>query len=160
MTRQGLRQPAIVAWLRLMQVWRHVDHATHAQLRGWELSVAQFDVLAHIGAAEGISQQALASALLVSKGNVCQLLTRMERDGLVTRCPQGRSNGLALTEAGRRLYAHVVPAHEGQIAALFSPLSVQEQRTLLHLLHKLERGLRASASPSSISPSRTNAPHT
>ena len=138
---------AVLAWLRLVRVRSHVDRAAQERLRDWDLNLAQFDVLAHVGAAEGISQQALADALLVSKGNVCQLLNRMERGGLIARCPEGRMNFLYLTEEGRRLHDRVVPTHECQIDALFSPLSSQEQRLLLRLLHKLEHGLRAPASP-------------
>jgi len=129
-----------------------VDRAAQERLRDWDLNVAQFDVLAHVGAAEGISQQALADALLVSKGNVCQLLNRMERGGLIARCPEGRTNCLYLTEQGRHLYEQVVPAHECQLNTLFSPLSLQEQRLLLQLLHKLERGLRAPADSTARAP--------
>ena len=155
-----MRRPAVLAWLRLVRVFSRVDHATQERLRDWDLNVAQLDVLAHVGAAEGISQQALADALLVSKGNVCQLLNRMERGALIARCPEGRTNCLYLTEEGRRLYERVVPAHECQLDALFSPLSLQEQRLLLRLLHKLERGLRAPASPSPTHPpTRGDAQH-
>ena len=153
MVRQGTRRPAVLAWLRLVRVWSHVHRATQERLRDWDLNVAQFDVLAHVGAAEGISQQTLADALLVSKGNVCQLLNRMEAGGLIARCPEGRTNCLYLTEAGRRLYEQVVPAHECQLNTLLSPLSLQEQRMLLQLLHKLERGLRAPADPLPTRPS-------
>ena len=148
LVRQGIRRPAVLAWIRLVRVWTHVDRVAQERLRDWDLNVAQFDVLAHVGAAEGISQQALADALLVSKGNVCQLLNRMERCGLIARRPEGRTNCLYLTEEGRRLYQEAVPAHECQLNTLFSPLSLQEQRLLLQLLHKLERGLRAPAGPS------------
>ena len=133
--------PAVPAWLRLARVFAKVDRASAQHLRHWGLSVAQFDVLAQVGAAEGLSQQDLAARLLVTKGNVTQLLDRMQRDGLILRCPQGRTNCLFLTEKGRRLFAAVVPAQEAHIAARFAPLSAQEQRQILTLLRTLDHSL-------------------
>ena len=133
--------PAVLAWLRLARVFAKVDRASAQHLRHWGLSVAQFDVLAQVGAAEGRSQQELAAKLLVTKGNVTQLLDRMQRDGLIVRCQEGRTNCLFLTEKGRRLFDAVVPAQEALIAARFAPLSGQEQRQLLKLLRTLDHTL-------------------
>jgi DNA-binding MarR family transcriptional regulator len=144
--RHGLRDPAVLAWLRLARVYHKVDQASAAQMRSWrlpsgQLSVAQFDVLAHIGAAPGLTQQELATALLVTKGNICQLLNRMERDGLIERVAEGRMNRLYLTPAGRALFDEVVPAHEELISRLFDSLGAEDQSTLLRLLRGLDRAL-------------------
>ncbi len=144
--RQALRDPAVLAWLRLARVYQKVYQASAAHLRSWRLpsghlSVAQFDVLAHIGAAPGLTQQELATALLVTKGNICQLLNRMERDGLIERVAEGRMNRLYLTTAGRALFDEVVPAQEGLIAGLFGTLDAEEQAALLRLLRRLDRAL-------------------
>jgi DNA-binding MarR family transcriptional regulator len=45
------------------------------------LNNAQFDVLAHVGAVEGMTQQELADSILVTKGNVALLLDRVEGRG-------------------------------------------------------------------------------
>ena len=107
-------------------------------LGGWGLNLAQFDVLAQVGSAEGLTQQELADSLLVTKGNVCQILDRMESSGLVARRPEGRANRLFLTDEGRSLYERVVPAHEALIDERFSVLSREEQEKLLELLRKLD----------------------
>ena len=133
--------PAVLAWLRLARVFAQVDRASAQHLRQWGLSVAQFDVLAQVGAAEGLSQQELAARLLVTKGNVTQLLDRIQRDGLIVRCQEGRTNCLFLTEKGRQLFDTVVPAQEGFIAARFASLSGQEQLQLLKLLRTLDHTL-------------------
>src|SRR5215211_6609984 len=108
----GLRRPALLGWLRLMRVHQKVNRASGEQLKGWDLSLAQFDVLAHVGATEGISQQELADSLLVTKGNVCQLLDRMEGRGLILRRQEGRAKRLFLTEEGRKLFDEAVPAQQ------------------------------------------------
>jgi MarR family transcriptional regulator, 2-MHQ and catechol-resistance regulon repressor len=130
-----------LAWLRLLRVSQKVERDLAGQLKLWGLNNAQFDVLAHVGAAEGISQQELADSLLVTKGNVAQLLGRMEKRGLIERCPQGRTNRLFLTDEGRRTFAEVVPAHEALIDDRLSVLSEEEQRQLFELLRKLDRAL-------------------
>ena len=126
-----------------MRVYHKVDRATAERLKGWGLSVAQFDVLARVGAAEGTTQQELADSLLVSKGNVCQLLGKMEGRGLILRVQEGRANRLFLTGEGRRLFESVVPAHEAAIAERFSVLSEPDQAQLHELLRKFDSALEA-----------------
>ncbi len=127
--------------MRLLRVTQKVERDLARQLKLWGLNNAQFDVLAHVGAAEGITQQELADSLLVTKGNVAQLLDRMQRRGLIERRPQGRINRLFLTDEGRRAFAEVVPAHEALIDEQFSVLCEEEQRQLFELLRKLDRAL-------------------
>lgn len=140
-----LRQRALLAWLRLARVFQHVERISERHFRAHGLSSAQFDVLAQIGAAEGLSQQELARSLFVTKGNISQLLKRMEQQGFVERSQSGRSNMLWLTAAGRHLYATVVPAQEALIAQLFGALTPDEQHNLIGLLRKLDRELRQAA---------------
>ncbi len=130
-----------MAWLRLARVFQKVDTHSARLLRRYNLSVAQFDVIAQIGAAEGISQQELAGTLLVTKGNVSQLLKRLERQGLIRRTQEGRSNYLYLTPVGWALYGQVVPAQEAMIARLFAALTPTEQETFRALLRKLDHSL-------------------
>jgi DNA-binding MarR family transcriptional regulator len=137
-----VRKAPVLTWLRLARVFQKIDHASAEHLRGWGLSVAQFDVLAQVGTAPGLTQQELADALLVTKGNICQLLDRLEQGGLIERRQEGRAKRLFLTQAGQQLFASVVPAQERMIARLFSTLSPEEERALLGSLRKLDHALR------------------
>lgn len=143
LARGGLRRRPVVGWLRLLRVAQRVEKDVARGLARWGLSNAQFDVLAQVGAEGGISQQALADSLLVTKGNVAQLLARMEGRGWILRRPDGRANRLFLTEQGRRLFDEVVPEREDLIAAKLSVLSEEEQRQLHELLRKLDRSITA-----------------
>jgi MarR family transcriptional regulator, 2-MHQ and catechol-resistance regulon repressor len=137
----SLRRPSVLAWLRLLRVSQKVERDLAGQLKLWGLNNAQFDVLAHVGADEGITQQELADSLLVTKGNVAQLLGRMERRGLIERRSKGRTNRLFLTDEGRRTFTEVVPAHEALIDDRLSVLSEEEQKQLFELLRRLDRAL-------------------
>lgn len=140
---EATRSRAVLAWLRLARVYQKVDQASAAHLRRWGLSVAQFDVLAHVGAAPGVTQQALAASLLVTKGNICQLLDRLEAGGLMVRRREGRSNRLYLTDEGAALFRQTVPAQEALVARLLGALAPPELATLHGLLRRLDRALAA-----------------
>lgn len=147
---RSLRRLSVTAWVRLLRVAQRVERDLGVQLRErWGLNNAQFDVLAHVGVEEGIVQQRLADSLLVTKGNIAQLLDRMEKRGLIERRPEGRTNRLYLTEEGRRLFREVVPAHEALIAERLSVLSKEEQRLLSEILRKLDHSL--DEEPSAVS---------
>ena len=136
-----LRTPGLLAWMRLARVFQKVDRAASESLRCRQLSPAQVDVLAKVGSSEGISQQELANALLVTKGNVCQLLDKMEASGLLERRPDGRVNRLFLTDLGRQIHDEVVPNHDAMLAGHFESLTAKDQRELLRLLRQLDHSM-------------------
>jgi DNA-binding MarR family transcriptional regulator len=138
---RNIRRPGLLAWLRLVRVFQKVDRTASDSLRCRQLSPAQLDVLAKVGSSEGISQQELADALLVTKGNVCQLLDKMEGSGLLERRPDGRVNRLFLTEQGRHIHDQVVPRHDELLIEQFKALSDDDQRELLRLLRQLDHRL-------------------
>jgi DNA-binding MarR family transcriptional regulator len=139
--RRGLRHPAVLAWLRLARVFQKIDARSERFFHKHKLNTAQFDVLAQVGAASGMTQQELAAALLVTKGNISQLLVKLEQAGLIARRQDGRSNYLSLTERGQAKFEEVVPQQEAQIADLMAPLSADEQHELLRLLRKLDHSI-------------------
>ena len=134
-----------------VRTWLHLHHITHtvqrrlsAHLEGYDLTLAQFGVLAHLQAAPYISQQALADWLFVTKGNIVGLLNRLEDRGFVERRPDpqdGRTHVVSLTEQGAALAARVVPEHEELVAACVGVIAPEEQRTLHQLVHMLDRAL-------------------
>ena len=138
---RSLRRPSVLGWLRLLRVVQRGERYLGERLKRWGLSNAQFDVLAHVGAAEGITQQELADSLLVTKGNVAQLLDRIEKRGLIERRSEGPTKRLFLTDEGRWMFDEVVPAHEDLICERLSVLSEEEQKQLLDLLRKLDHVL-------------------
>jgi len=133
---------SVLAWLRLYRVVQKIDRAQSVHLRSWELNTAQFDVLAHVGAHTRMTQQELADSLLVTKGNISQLLDRMEKLDLLKRCQEKRNNTLVLTEKGQQLYDLVVPTTEKLIENQLAVLSPAEAADLLRLVRKVDQSLR------------------
>jgi MarR family 2-MHQ and catechol resistance regulon transcriptional repressor len=133
------RDPAVLAWVRLMRVHARIERAAADQLRGAGLTVPQFDILAHLVAAPGLTQQELADRRLTTKGNLSQVLDTMETCGLIERERHGRIKRVNLTPRGRDLFEATAPGHEAEIARRLCPLSADELGTLRSLLRKLDR---------------------
>ncbi len=139
--KQSLRRTAVLAWLRLARVYQRIDTRSERFFRAHGLNTAHFDILAKVGAADGMTQQELAAALLVTKGNISQLLNKLEKEGLISRRQEGRTNCLSLTDRGHAVFQVMVPQQEALIAELLAPLSRDEQGQLLRLLRKLDHSL-------------------
>ena len=134
----------VLIWLRLGRITHKIGRRLSAHLEHYDLTPAQFDVLAQLQAAPGISQQMLADRLFVTKGNIVGLLDRLERRALVRRQADpedGRAHVLVLTERGITLAAQVVPEHEALVAECLALITSEDQYTLHRLLRTLDRAL-------------------
>jgi len=145
--RIGERDIGVIAWMRLPRVYYLAHRPAGGLVQGFDLTTAQFDVIAQVGAKEGRTQQELADALLVTKGNITQLLDRLEERSLIERRtePGRRGKMLFLTESGWSLNRQVVPAQEAMIAGLFDRLSGDDQVELSRILRQFSRMLGQSS---------------
>ena len=137
--REESTRRAVAIWLRILRLANTKNSLLGERLRARTLSPAQFDVIAQVGSADGLTQRDLAGRLVVTEGNITQLLDKLQKQGLVTRHAEGRCNRLGLTPEGRRLYEEVVPEQNRLIGEKFSVLSGKEQDELRRLLRKLSR---------------------
>ena len=137
------RRPStpVAAWIRMMRIYNKLQRRAEQTSRRHGLSLGRFDVLNHAGVREGRTQQELADALFVTKGNICQLIDGLEADGLLQRQRVGRSNQIALTDAGRALRSAILAEQQAELAERFGALTKEEQEPLLRLLAKLDRSL-------------------
>ncbi len=140
----GTCDTSVHAWLLLVRIYDKMQHHLMTHLGHYDLTIAQYDVLAHLGSAPGITQQTLAERLLVTKGNICGLIDRMSSRGLVERRndPEDRrSNLLYLTDEGQLLAREAVPAYSSFVREHIASLPAGEQASLLDILTHLERGI-------------------
>jgi DNA-binding MarR family transcriptional regulator len=110
-----------------------------------EVTIARFDLLANLHHEDGLSLAELSRRMLVTAGNLTGLVERAVRDGVVLRqrdASDGRVMRVHLTDAGRALYAEVLPLHAARVAALLDGLDASERRELRQLLGKLRDSLQ------------------
>lgn len=140
------QQTGILTWMRLARTYHKVQRVEMRALAKHGLTIAQFDVLARLSLHEGITQQALADELLVTKGNVCGLINRMVALGLVERRDDPddkRVNHLYLTLSGATLAQQVIPAHDMLLQSLMDGLTPDAQHQLLGLLRQLDHSIES-----------------
>lgn len=140
---------ALNASTRLFEVI--ADH--HLQAAG--LSAPRFRLLVWLNAEEmhgnkqGISPSRLSRFQHVSKNTVSALLASLEEQGLIERTlsrEDKRKFNIRLSKAGRDLVGVTLPKHSSFMAETLVGLTVQEQATLVSLLHKLQLALLEKAS--------------
>jgi DNA-binding MarR family transcriptional regulator len=116
-------------------------------LRPLELTVAQFDALANLYPSDGMSQQALAEKLLVTKGNVTGLVNRLAQRRLVVRKVQPadrRANRIFLTKSGRALAKRALLVQRKLIEDMMGALDAREQDALRKHLDRVVMRLDAA----------------
>ena len=135
---------ALQTWLQLVRVYSRIQRKLEHSLGKQEMTLAQFEILMTLKNCQGISQQELAEHLLVTKGNVCALVERMEKCGWLERQSDpedGRAYRLTITALGRTLLKKVLPEQRQIIQEAFGVMTVEESRQLLAQLDRLERML-------------------
>jgi DNA-binding MarR family transcriptional regulator len=147
--RAGRRLPVLLkpeelefrTWVQLVRTLDRIEQRLEQALDGHGLSIAQFDILASLGFEEGITQQELAERLLVTKGNICGMIGRMEAEGWVERKPDPddrRANRLFLTRRGKTLLAQAFPGQQALIKQIMSALAPGEIQSLYQFLDRLD----------------------
>jgi DNA-binding MarR family transcriptional regulator len=121
--------------IRRAQLWVFKD--VSRRLAAFDLSPAQFSVLAVIHANPGINQLAIASALDIERAGLGRLVDRLEQQGLVTRTASAvhpRYYVLDLTAAGVKLLGRVRPVIAESEKALAEKLGLKAFQDLLQTL--------------------------
>ncbi|GEM48377.1 MarR family winged helix-turn-helix transcriptional regulator [Deinococcus cellulosilyticus] len=137
--RASTGRPAVLSWLRMARFTQQVTRAWTQALRTHDLSPAQFDVIASVGGQPDITQRELSHKLLVTDGNISQLLTSLTRRELIDRTTVGKEKRLSLTPAGQQLFDRLIPHHEDWLEEQFQALTFEEQQQLSQLLRVLLR---------------------
>lgn len=129
-------------WIRLMRVYQQIDKRSAEIMKQHGLSVSRFDVLVHAGVRDGRTQQELADAMFVTKGNITQLLDGMEADDLLYRRRKGRTNHIFLTEEGRDRRQQAMAEQLHMVETAMSKLKDFEKEQLSKLLRTIDRTLK------------------
>ena len=132
-------------WLRLLSCTMAIVKDVQRRLAGLGATLPRFDVLAALDRhPEGMTMGALSRALLVSNGNVTQLVQKLAKDGLVRIAPSpadGRASIARLTARGRADFAGLAAAHHDWIDSLVAAMDGDARETLYHALGDLKRSI-------------------
>jgi len=143
-------------WFRLIRLESRLGAAVSERLREIGLSVPQCDVLTTLTEEEGVSQQALAKRLYVTKGNISGLLDRLESAGLVERrttAADRRQYEIYLTPSGREAAQRAIAIQHAYVGKIFGRLPEADldtfERTLVALrdILRKEEAQETLASP-------------
>ena len=135
------RPTAAEVFAGLVRVVHLISTAGAQELRSHGLTPAQYQILVLLHRRPQATQRELTEALGVTKGNVSQLLTRLQEAGLLDRLPEGAANRIALTDAGTALVRELMPAHQRFLARSFAALDADGLATLAALVSRLEASL-------------------
>lgn len=146
-TRSGSRrQQDLRIWLRLLACSTLIEGRVRKGLReNFETTLPRFDLMAQLDRAKsGLTMGELSRRLMVSNGNVTGLIDRLAAEGMVERRPDEtdrRAQLVRLTDAGKRAFHAMTPAHENWVAHALAALTAAEKAQLLDLLTKLKSAL-------------------
>jgi DNA-binding MarR family transcriptional regulator len=104
------------------------------------LKIPEWRLLAVLGQGAPQTQRDLVGATLMDKVTVSRATAALVERGLVGRAPSesdGRSHLLALSDAGRSLYAEIAPVALAMEAQILMELNKDERRLLSDLLARL-----------------------
>ena len=121
---------------------RRVSAAAMAELASrletLALRPAEATVLMVIEANPGITQSEIGRLLDMASANMTPLAARLQKQALTIRVRvDGRSQGLSLSTAGRRLCQQISQAMTDHESALMAKLSASQRRAFLNALRTL-----------------------
>lgn len=134
-------------WLRLLRCSNIISRRLRRNLKEtFALTLPRFDLLAQVGRSPpGPSLGELSRRLLVTKGNITDIVTRLETEDLIERRrdeTDARIQYVFLTESGEALLNDILPLHDKWLRDVMDDLSRQDLNTLYEALGILSRALR------------------
>ncbi len=132
--------------LRLLTTSRLIEREVDALMRDrFGATIARFDFLAALDRHGALTLGEVSRRLLVSNGNVTQLRTRLEADGLIEAeadTKDRRIQRVRLTKAGESVFKRMAKAHADCVSSLLEGLTQSEKQALMRLLDGAKASVR------------------
>lgn len=119
-----------------------------SRLKPLGLAPGQFMALLVLWEKDGLTQKELIARLDVEQATMANTLTRMERDGLISRRPHpqdGRAQSILLTQKARQIEQQAKAHALAQNKLALSALSVDERTQFLQTMAKVADTMKAAA---------------
>ncbi len=121
------------SWLAVVQAYQACNRRYAQMLEHFGLTIPQFDLMSAVyRLRDEATPKAIADELLVTKGNVTGLVSRIEAQELLVRRPHstdGRSFCCELTDEGLALYRRARRAAARFVSAQLAPFDESELET-------------------------------
>ena len=136
---------SVRVWLRLLSCTMAIEKEVQRRFVERDMTLPRFDVLAALDRTrDGLSMGALSQALLVSNGNVTQLVQKLVREGLVEmhKLPKDRRSSIVrLTDEGRSRFGELARAHQDWIDQMIGGLDFTQRERLYVALGVLKTSI-------------------
>ncbi|AXQ79518.1 MarR family transcriptional regulator [Streptococcus chenjunshii] len=135
------KNAAVKLMVVMRKAFRTIDTKVSESYKEDNLTAAQFAVLDVLYAKGQMKIGELIDNVLATSGNMTVVIKNMEKKGWVSRrtSPDDRRAYLVdLTDKGRQVIEHALPAHIQKIEDVFSLLSEREQEELTALLKRFK----------------------
>jgi len=139
---------AMEAWIWMLKTMGDVWEAIDVHFGRHNISKGRFHVLMQLKRYQDrpLSPSELADKAGVTRATMTGLLDGLERDGFLKREQREQDRRgvvVRLTEKGTLFMEEMLPDHFRRIAKLMDGLSVQERKSFVTLLEKVQSGLPA-----------------
>ena len=132
---------SVRVWLRLLSCTMAIEKEVQRRFAERGMTLPRFDVLAALDRHGEMNMGALSQALLVSNGNVTQLVQKLVRDGLVelNKLPRDRRTSIVrLTPDGKAVFDRLARAHQDWIDQMVGGLDYTQRERLYVALGTLK----------------------
>jgi DNA-binding MarR family transcriptional regulator len=134
-------------WLRLLTCSTLIEGKVRRRLRErFDMTLPRFDLMAQLDKVpEGMTLSDLSKRMMVSNGNLTNLVDRLVASGYLERRvseTDRRVQMVNLTPVGRSEFRRIAAEHETWIADIFGGLTAREQADLMRLLAKTKLSAR------------------
>jgi MarR family transcriptional regulator, 2-MHQ and catechol-resistance regulon repressor len=126
----------------LARAYQAFSAYSEAHIRQFDLTPAQFDVIATLGNTNGMCMGDLGEKTLITKGTLTGVIDRLIQKQLVyreTSAENRRSVIVQLTTEGQEVFSRVFPAHIAHLKERFDKLDPSELELLKVLLGRLRQ---------------------
>jgi DNA-binding MarR family transcriptional regulator len=135
---------SVRVWLRLLSCTMAIEKEVQRRFAERGMTLPRFDVLAALDRHGEMNMGALSQALLVSNGNVTQLVQKLVRDGLVEmhKPPSDRRSSIVrLTPEGREIFGRLARAHQDWIDQMVGGLDYTQRERIYVALGVLKMSI-------------------
>lgn len=136
------KEPFLGVMRELVRTYQAFSGYSESFVRQYDLTPAQFDVIATLGNTAGMSMGEIGEKTLITKGTLTGVVDRLTKKGLVIRevPPENRRSVVVkLTSDGVAVFQQVFPAHISDMKQHFEQLEPSELELLQVLLTRLRK---------------------